>query len=106
MPRQPQADRGQAQGGVTTSLPHTEPATYNAFARAAGVRLASLAFREDHSRRQAALPAANACTSLVVRALPPMPQSPLSTSSTVTHVTPRMFSPSIETMASVSFLMI
>ena len=57
MPDQPQADRGQAQGGVTTSLPHTEPATYNAFAREAGVRLAALAFREDHSRRQAALPA-------------------------------------------------
>src|SRR5215475_13772307 len=47
-----------------------------------------------------------ACTSLVVSALPPMPQSPLSTSSIVTQVTPRMFSPSIETMASVSFLMI
>jgi hypothetical protein len=31
------------------------------------------------------LPAASACTSLVVSALPPMPQSPLSTSSTVTH---------------------
>src|SRR5579862_7708246 len=30
-----------------------------------------------------------------------MPQSPLRTSSTTTHVTPRMFSPSIETIASV-----
>jgi hypothetical protein len=35
----------------------------------------------------------------VVRALPPIPQSPLSTSSTTHQVTPRMLSPSIETIA-------
>jgi hypothetical protein len=32
-----------------------------------------------------------------------MPHSPLATSEILTHVTPRMFSPSIETIASVSF---
>src|SRR6516164_761611 len=54
----------------------------------------------------AAFPRARACTSAVVRALPPIPQSPLSTSWTRQKVTMRMFSPSIETSASVSLLMI
>src|SRR6516165_8058794 len=58
------------------------------------------------SPRHAAFPRARACTSAVVRALPPIPQSPLSTSSTRQSVTLRMFSPSIETIASVSLLMI
>ena len=44
--------------------------------------------------------------SLVCRALPAMPQSPLATSSMVTHVTGRIASPSTLTMASVSFSMI
>jgi hypothetical protein len=39
----------------------------------------------------------------VVNALPPIAQSPLCTSSSTHQVTPRMFSPSIETIASVSF---
>jgi hypothetical protein len=56
--------------------------------------------------RYAAFPCASACTSAVVRALSPIPQSPLSTSSTTHQVTLRMFSPSIETIASVSLLMI
>jgi hypothetical protein len=42
----------------------------------------------------------------VVSALPPISQSPLSTSSTTHHVALRMFSPSIETMASVSLRII
>src|SRR5262245_35949316 len=58
------------------------------------------------SDRHAAFPRAKACTSAVVRALPPIPQSPLSTSSTTHQVTPRMLSPSIETIASVSLLII
>ena len=40
-------------------------------------------------------------TSSVLSGLPPMPQSPLCTSSTTTQVTPRMFSPSVETIVSV-----
>jgi hypothetical protein len=35
---------------------------------------------------------------------PPIPHSPLATSEVLAQVTPRMFSPSIDTMASVSFL--
>src|SRR5215470_7432555 len=62
--------------------------------------------RDVTSRGHAALPRAKVCTSAVVSALPPIPQSPLSTSSTTHQVTPRMFSPSIETMASVSLVMI
>jgi hypothetical protein len=59
------------------------------------------------SLRQAAdLPAAIAMTISVVRAFPPIPHDPLFTSSIVTQVTPRMFSPSIETIASVNFSMI
>jgi hypothetical protein len=50
---------------------------------------------------QAGTPAASALTSAVVSGFPPMPQSPLATSSTTTHVTARMFSPSIDTIASV-----
>ena len=42
----------------------------------------------------------------MVRALPPIPQSPLSTSSTVTQVTGRMASPSMSTMVSVNFSII
>src|SRR6201984_3753128 len=57
-------------------------------------------------RRHAAFPRARAGRSAVGRALPPIPQSPLSTSSTTHQVTLRMFSPSIETIASVSLLMI
>src|SRR4051794_22170142 len=49
-----------------------------------------------------AAPAASAWTACVVSARPPMPQSPLWTSSTRTQVTPRMFSPSTATIASVS----
>lgn len=45
----------------------------------------------------AGAPAARARTSSVLSGLPPMPQSPLWTSSITTQVTPRMFSPSIET---------
>ena len=41
-----------------------------------------------------------------VRAFPPMPQLPLLTSSTITQVTSRIFSPSIETIASVSLRII
>src|SRR6266550_2009289 len=52
------------------------------------------------------LPAANALTASVVSAFPPMPHSPLLTSSIVTQVTWRMFSPSIETIASVTFSII
>src|SRR5215472_5326383 len=48
-------------------------------------------------------PAARACTSWVVSAFPPIAQSPLCTSSSTHQVTPRMFSPSIDTIASVSF---
>src|SRR5215472_16247534 len=51
----------------------------------------------------APVPAARACTSWVVSALPPIAQSPLCTSSSTHQVTPRMFSPSIDTIASVSF---
>jgi hypothetical protein len=59
------------------------------------------------SLRQAAdLPAAIALTISVVRAFPPIPHDPLFTSSIVTQVTPRIFSPSIETIASVNFSMI
>ena len=47
-----------------------------------------------------------AWTSAAVRPLPPMPQSPLLTSSTITHVTGRRFSPSILTMVSVSWWII
>src|ERR1700741_906461 len=57
-------------------------------------------------RRHAAFPRARAWTSAVVMGLPPIPQSPLSTSSPTDLVTLRMFSPSIETSASVSLLMI
>src|SRR5207245_8969452 len=49
------------------------------------------------------LPAARAFTSAVVSGLPPIPQSPLLTSSTTTQVTGRTFSPSTEPIASVSF---
>jgi hypothetical protein len=45
-------------------------------------------------------------TAAVVSGWPPMPHSPLATSEILTQVTPRMFSPSIETIASVSFLII
>src|SRR5882757_4642400 len=48
-------------------------------------------------------PAASALTSAVCIGLPPIPQSPLATSSTTTQVTGRMFSPSTSTMASVTF---
>jgi hypothetical protein len=51
-------------------------------------------------------PAASSLTASVVSGWPPMPHSPLLTSEIFTQVTPRMFSPSIETMASVSFWMI
>src|SRR5262249_9715402 len=51
-------------------------------------------------------PAASAFTSLVDRGFPPTPQSPLLTSSTTTQVTDRMFSPSIETIVSVSLRII
>src|SRR3984893_4965719 len=47
-------------------------------------------------------PPAMALISPVVRAFPPMPQLPLLTSSTTTQVTSRIFSPSMETIASVS----
>src|SRR4051795_13354937 len=60
--------------------------------------------RGDHG--YAGVPAARACTASVVRACPPIPQSPLLTSSTTTQVTPRMFSPSISTIVSVSFSII
>ena len=49
------------------------------------------------------MPAARACTSWVVSAFPPIAQSPLCTSSSTHQVTPRMFSPSIDTIVSVSF---
>ena len=45
-------------------------------------------------------------TAAVVTALPPTPHSPLATSEILTHVAPRIFSPSIETIASVSFSII
>ena len=59
-------------------------------------------------------PAAGACegqpfelcktfTSSAVKALPPIPQSPLATSFTRTQVTPRKASPSIPTIVSVTF---
>src|SRR6204780_5885760 len=51
-------------------------------------------------------PAASSLTASVVSGLPPMPHSPLLTSEIFTQVPPRMFSPSIETMASVNFWMI
>jgi hypothetical protein len=51
----------------------------------------------------AGCPAARLLTSAVVSVLPPMPQSPLCTSSMTHHVTDRMFSPSMLTMVSVSF---
>ena len=60
----------------------------------------------DEGTGHAAFPRARAWTSAVVIALPPIPQSPLSTSSTMQKVTWRMFSPSIDTIASVSLLMI
>jgi hypothetical protein len=41
-------------------------------------------------------------TSAVVSGVPPMAQEPLAISSTVTHVTPRMASPSTLTIASVT----
>jgi len=52
------------------------------------------------------VPAAKAKTSAVVIGVPAMPQSPLWTSSTITQVTWRMFSPSIATIASVGSLTI
>jgi hypothetical protein len=59
----------------------------------------------QHARAMAGsrleLPAARAFTSLVVSGLPPIPHSPLFTSSTTTQVTWRMFSPSMETIVSV-----
>ena len=58
------------------------------------------------ARQPLGTPAASAFTSLVVRGLPPIPQSPLLTSSITTHVTGRMFSPSIDTIASVSLRII
>ena len=51
-------------------------------------------------------PAAITFTSAVVSDLPPIPQLPLLTYSTITKVTERMFSPSMETIASVSLWMI
>src|SRR5262249_35010943 len=57
-------------------------------------------------RHLSRLPAASAFTSLVVSGLPPTPQSPLLTSSRTTHVTGRRFSPSIDTIASVSLRLI
>jgi len=48
------------------------------------------------------LPAASAFTSAVVRGLPPTAHSLLLTSSTTTHVTARMFSPSNDTIVSVN----
>src|SRR5262249_51653205 len=48
------------------------------------------------------LPAANAFTSFVVSGVPPYPQSPLLTSSITTRVACRKFSPSIDTIVSVS----
>ena len=56
--------------------------------------------RYPHATRR---PAASSLTASVVIGLPPMPQSPLLTSVSFTHVEPRKFSPSIETMASVNF---
>ena len=58
------------------------------------------------SHYAAGRPAASSITASVVSGLPPMPHSPLVTSEIFTQVTPRMFSPSIETMASVNFCMI
>src|SRR5262245_47882353 len=52
-------------------------------------------------RQPTGWPAASARTVSVVSASPAMPQSPLRTSSSTHHVTPRMFSPSTDTMASV-----
>src|SRR5262249_30450967 len=52
------------------------------------------------------LPAASAFTAAVVNGWPPIPQSPLLTSSMMTDVTWRMVSPSIDTMTSVSFRII
>src|SRR5262249_39396141 len=58
------------------------------------------------ARHPLALPAARSFTSPAGLGLPPLPpslpQSPPLTSSTITKVTGRMFSPSMETMASVS----
>src|SRR5215831_7025205 len=54
----------------------------------------------------ACLPVARAFTSSVVNGVPPIPKSPLFTSSITTQVTLRMFSPSIQTTASVSFFTI
>jgi hypothetical protein len=50
--------------------------------------------------RYAGVPAASARTSSVLSGLRPTSESPLRTSSTTTHVTPRMFSPSIATIVS------
>ena len=58
------------------------------------------------ARHAAFRPAASSLTASVVTGLPPMPHSPLVTSEIFTQVTPRMFSPSTETMASVNFWMI
>ena len=56
----------------------------------------------DRQADGGAVPAASAWTASVVRAWPPMAQSPLLTSSMTHQVTPRMFSPSTLTIASVS----
>ena len=58
------------------------------------------------ANQAACLPAASSFTASVVSGLPPIPHSPLTTSEIFTQVTPRMFSPSIETIASVNFWMI
>jgi hypothetical protein len=48
-------------------------------------------------------PAAGCLTASVVTGWPPMPHSPLAASEILTQVTPRIFSPSIDTITSAVF---
>ncbi len=56
--------------------------------------------QRNKQRQPLDLPPASAFTSSVVRDWPPIPQSPLLTSSRTTTVTGRIFSPSIDTIGS------
>src|SRR5207344_1684030 len=69
-------------------------------------RLGEHILHRSQGYRRTREPRRSACTCSVVSALPAIPQSPLLTSSTTHHVTWRMFSPSIETIASVRRSMI